>query len=57
MLEDEFIFMGDLFGVSVVIVMMGLIVFENVIVFFDVNLNLVLEFMLVGLEKLIDEKI
>lgn len=49
--------MGDLFGVSVVIVMMGLIVFENVIVFFGVNLNLVLEFMLVGLEKLIDEKI
>lgn len=55
--EDEFILMGDLFGASVVTAMMGLTVLENVIVFSGVNLNLALELMLAGSEKLTDEKI
>lgn len=55
--EDEFILMGDLFAASVVTAMMGLTVLENVIVFSGVNLNLALELMLAGSEKLTDEKI
>ncbi|WP_239691138.1 hypothetical protein [Enterococcus faecalis] len=49
--------MGDLFGASVVTAMMGLTALENVIVFSGVNLNLALELMLAGSEKLTDEKI
>lgn len=55
--EDEYIILGDLFGASVVNSLLETTAFENVVLLAGVNLNLALEIILAGPNKLTDQEL
>ncbi|MBP2098205.1 PTS sugar transporter subunit IIA [Enterococcus rivorum] len=54
---DDYILLGDLFGASVVNALLETTAFKNVILISGVNLNLALELLLAGPERLTEEEI
>ncbi|WP_348920979.1 PTS sugar transporter subunit IIA [Enterococcus rotai] len=55
--EDEYILLGDLFGASVVNSLLETTAFENAVLLAGVNLNLALEIVLAGPNKLNDQEL